>query len=131
MRIQGRRIAALMAVFLLATGACSSKPSKNDEVALDNGAVRLTRPALKVAPNGAWALSASFAWEVCGERACFAFEKGRHGGPDVFGDAGRNVQVAAGRAGDNPKVDWGDDKRRVVTALPTGNGIYDCAGAPK
>jgi len=228
MRFQGGRVAALTAVVLLAAGACTSKPPKEDEVALDSNAVRLTRPELRVAPNGVWALSASFAWEVCGERACFAFEDGRHGGPDVFGvflqggppiavqsarltlrtscghettlgeartseigayflvqevtgkkgncgrfgserefnmasgeveavvtrvdgapcrgdfavtslfghsygNAGRNVQVAAGRAGDHPKVEWGegDDNRQVFTVIPNVNGIYDCAGTAK
>ena len=229
MRFHGGRAAALTAVVLLAAGACTSKPSKDDELSLDNSAVRLTTPQLQVTPSGAWALSASFAWDFCGERACFALEDSRHGGPDVFGvflehgpplavqsarltvrtscghetilgdaqtsetgayflvqevtgkagscerfgrsgserefnmasgdvevvvtpvagapcqgtfavtslfahsygDAGRNLQVAARREGDNPKVDWGDDKRQVFTALPGRNGIYDCTGAAK
>jgi hypothetical protein len=227
MRIRGGRVAALTAVLLLAAGACTSSPPEDDEVSLDNRAVSLTRPELKIAPTGAWALTASFAWDACGERACFALENRRHGGPDVFGvflengpalavqtarltlhtscdrqtilsdartsetggyflvqeatgpkgscerfgterefnmasgelevvvtqvagatcqatfavtalfghssgDAGRKVQVAAGRAGDNPKIEWGDntDDRQVFTALPSENGIYDCAGKP-
>ena len=85
MRFHGGRAAALTAVVLLAAGACTSKPSKDDELSLDNSAVRLTTPQLQVTPSGAWALSASFAWDFCGERACFALEDSRHGGPDVFG----------------------------------------------
>ncbi len=226
MRIQGGRVGALTAMLLLAAGACTSSPSEDDEVSLDSNAVRLTRPELKVAPTGAWTISASFTWDFCGERACFAFEDGRHGGPDVFGvflrsgppiavqsarltvrtncgqetslgdahtsetgayflvqevtrenescgrfgserefsmasgqidavvtpapgaacerdfavtslfghsygDAGRNVRVAAGRDGDNPKVEWGDDKREVFTVIPNQNAIYDCAGKAK
>jgi hypothetical protein len=213
-------------VLLLAAGACTSTPPKDDELSLDNGAVRLTTPQLKVTPSGAWALSASFAWDFCGDRGCFALEGLRHGGPDVFGvflesgppvavqtakltlrtscgqetilsdartsetgayflvqettakegscerfgrsgsgrefnmasgdveavvtpaagapcegrlavtslfghsygDAGHNVKVAAGREGDNPKVEWGDDNRQVFTVLPSRNGLYDCTG---
>jgi hypothetical protein len=48
-----------------------------------------------------------------------------------YGDAGRDVQVAARRDPDNPRIDWGDDSDDHFTVLAGENGIYDCTGAPK
>jgi hypothetical protein len=227
MRIQGGTAAALTAVILLAAGACDSSPPKDDDkVSYSSNDVRLSRPELKVAPNGAWRLTATFTWSHCGERPCWALDDRKHGGPDVFGvfleggppvavqaaslmlqsscdggtslgdartsetgayflvqevtgekgscerfgserefnmasgkleavvtlvagapcpsvfavtslfghsygDAGREVQVAAGRDPDNPRIDWGDDSEDHFTVLAGENGIYDCTGAPK
>ncbi len=91
MRDQGRRAMALAAVLLLGAGACTDEKSEDSEdsedvsVAYSANDVDLSLPKLKVAPTGAWVLSASFAWRNCGERACWTFDERQHGGPDVFG----------------------------------------------
>jgi hypothetical protein len=48
-----------------------------------------------------------------------------------YGEAGREVQVAAGRDPGNPRINWGDGSDDHFTLLPRENGIYDCTGAPK
>ena len=228
MRIRGATAAALTAVILLAAGACDTSPPKDDDkVSATPADVRLSRPALEVAPTGAWRLTATFTWSHCGERSCWTLDDRKHGGPDVFGvfldngppiavqtasltlrsscgeetalgdprttetgayflvqettgtigscarfgsertfnmaggtveavvapvagaqcqapivvtslfghsygDAGRNVQVAAGREPDHPRIDWGDDSDRDrFQILPSQLGVYDCSGAPK
>ena len=87
MRPRGGLAVALAALMLLGAGACSESGSGDDEVSVVYGSndVAVSRPTLRVVPGGAWLLSASFAWDACGERACFAFDERRHGGPDVFG----------------------------------------------
>ena len=86
MRVRGRGAAALVAVFLLVVlGACKDTAPHDNTVAYSPDDVQLPQPELKVVSNGAWLLSASFAWRTCGERACWAYDDRRHGGPDVFG----------------------------------------------
>ena len=86
MRARGGTSAALSALLLFAVSvACKEDSSGTERVAYSNDDVHLPKPELKVVPTGAWLLSADFAWRTCGERACWAFDKRQHGGPDVFG----------------------------------------------
>jgi len=78
--------AALVALLLIATGCTDEKDRSNDVASPYNSDdVNLPRPQLKVAPSGAWEISADFAWRICGERACWTSDDRHHGGPDVFG----------------------------------------------
>ena len=86
MRARGGTSAALSALLLVAvTVACGEDSPRTERVPYSNDDVQLPQPELKVVPTGAWLLSADFAWRTCGERACWAFDQRRHGGPDVFG----------------------------------------------
>ena len=85
MASRGGRAVALAAAMLLVTGACRESKSEDVSSPYSGDDVVLSKPELKVVPDGSWLLSASFSWRTCGERACWFHDKGRHGGPDVFG----------------------------------------------
>ncbi len=86
MRARRPTSAVLSALLLFAVVvACDGDRPGTARFAYSSDDVALPKPELKTVITGGWLLSAEFAWRTCGERGCWTFDQGRHGGPDVFG----------------------------------------------
>ena len=75
-------VAALAAGFLVIDGG---NGGGDEDLRTEGDHVTLTAPDVRPVRSGDLSVQATFTWDACGDQACFAFDRGRHGGPDVFG----------------------------------------------